>query len=344
MILLKRELFANLNGTLEGLKAALQNAIELEHSTIPPYLYALYSLRPNTNLEIAGLIKSVVVEEMLHMAIDCNILNAIGGTPQMDDPCFIPKYPGHLPGGVEGSLIVGLTPFSKQVLKDTFMAIEEPEEPLRFPVLTAAEVGDQQTTIGQFYSGIMEQIRKLGDGIFLGDPKKQLTTGFAALQQLHIHDVQTADEGIRLIVGQGEGARRSPYDREHELAHYYRFAEIYFGKKMIPNPNPGPNKPRYVYGGHVIEFDPAGVLPAMANPNRTSYDPGSAAFRLNEAFNQTYSSLLKMLQLTFSGEPDRLGPAITLMEAMKSQAQVLMTTEVVPGQTAGPTFDYVPSH
>src|ERR1700759_1622945 len=106
MIALKPELFQDLNGTLDGLKSALQNAIELEHATIPPYLYALYSIRQDTNAEIAALIKSVVVQEMLHMAIDCNVLNAIGGHPRIDDPRFVPKYPGHLPGGVENSLIV----------------------------------------------------------------------------------------------------------------------------------------------------------------------------------------------------------------------------------------------
>ena len=52
MIQLKAELFENLNGTLAGLQLALQDAIELEHSTIPPYLYALYSLRQNRNVEI----------------------------------------------------------------------------------------------------------------------------------------------------------------------------------------------------------------------------------------------------------------------------------------------------
>jgi hypothetical protein len=52
MITLKAELFEDLNGTLAGLRSALQNAIELEHSTIPPYLYALYSLRQNRNVEI----------------------------------------------------------------------------------------------------------------------------------------------------------------------------------------------------------------------------------------------------------------------------------------------------
>jgi hypothetical protein len=340
MIQLKAELFENLNGTLAGLQLALQDAIELEHSTIPPYLYALYSLRQNRNAEIAELLKSVVMEEMLHMAIGCNILNAIGGAPRIADPGFVPQYPGHLPGGVEGSLIVGLAAFSKQVVHDTFLVIEEPEEPLHFPVLTMAALIEANTTIGQFYEGIMKQISQLGDGIFTGDPKKQLTTGFSPLQTMHIHDVESANAAIQLIISQGEGTKTSPLDPEHELAHYYRFAEIYYGKKLIPTPDPGPGRPDYVYGGHAIEFNPGDVWPVITNPNLSSYDAGSTSFKLNQEFNRTYTNLLKTLQQVFSGEADRLGPAITFMESMKEQALVLMTTEVVPGQTAGPTFDY----
>jgi|HubBroStandDraft_6_1064221.scaffolds.fasta_scaffold93047_2 hypothetical protein len=341
MIRLKTELFQYLDGTLDGLKSALQSAIELEHATIPPYLYAFYSLRRNTNAEIAALVDSVVVQEMLHMAIDCNILNAIGGEPRIDKPHFVPKYPGPLPGGVEGSLVVGLAPFSKQVVKDTFMVIEEPERPLNFPVRTMEATAEPQQTIGQFYDGIIKQIRNLGNGIFTGDPQKQLTTGFGPLQTIKIHDVESAVEGIELIVRQGEGTKASPLDPEHGLAHYYRFAEIYYGKKLIPNPETGPDEPEYVYGGHAIRFDPAAVLPVIANPSASSYSPGSRAFNLNHAFNDSYTNLLKTLQLTFGGQPDTLGPAITLMESLQEQALVLMTTEVVPGQTAGPTFEYV---
>jgi Ferritin-like len=43
----------------------LQAAIELEHSTIPLYLTALYSIQPNSNREVAEIIFSVVREEML---------------------------------------------------------------------------------------------------------------------------------------------------------------------------------------------------------------------------------------------------------------------------------------
>src|ERR1700679_2159733 len=98
MIRLQTEVTSKLNNTVEGLRAALQNAIELEHSAIPPYLYALYSLKPGTNGELAEIIRSVVLEEMLHMSLACNVLNAVGGQPLIDSPKFIPDYPTHLPG------------------------------------------------------------------------------------------------------------------------------------------------------------------------------------------------------------------------------------------------------
>jgi len=345
MIRLKAQLLAGLAGSLPGLKRALQSAIELEHATIPPYLYALYSLKRNRNREIAGLIRSIVTQEMLHMVLDCNILNAIGGEPKIDDPAFIPKYPGPLPGAVESDLIVPLAPFSKQLVHDVFMVIEEPEDPLRFPVLkTAALAAQPQITIGQFYEAIKTEIRELSKerNIFTGDPKKQLTTGFAPLQTLLITDANSAVKAIDLIVEQGEGTRTSPLDSEHELAHYYRYAEIYHGKKLIPNPDPKPGAPPFVYGGHPIPFDPSGVWPVIVNPGASTYPPGTKAASLNDTFNFTYTNLLRSLQLVFGGQPDRLGPAIELMQSLEAQAQVMMSYEAVPGHTAGPSFQYRP--
>ena len=115
MICLQRSLLAGLTDTtptVQSVCASLQNAVELEHATIPPYLYALYSLAPDKNQEIAAIIGSVVVEEMLHMTLASNVLNALGGTPRIGQPGFIPTYPGPLPGGVEGDLTVNLAPFS----------------------------------------------------------------------------------------------------------------------------------------------------------------------------------------------------------------------------------------
>jgi hypothetical protein len=343
MIRLKSSLVAaprDFEGRLKALRHKLQIAIELEHSTIPPYLYALYSIREGRNLEIAALMLSVIKQEMLHMSLDCNILNAIGGAPKIDDPRFIPGYPGHLPGGVEQGLTVPLAPLSKQVVHDVFMVIESPDTTLDGDPPSA-----EGATIGQFYRHLQHEIVALNrkKNIFTGDPARQLRTGFAELQTDGVTDERSALAAIDMIVDQGEGTRVSPLDPEHELAHYYKFAEIYHGRALVPNPDPAAAKQTpWVFAGHPIAFDPAGVQPVIVNPSVASYAGRPQLLSLNRSFNRGYSDLLRKLHRIFNGQPDWLGPALLEMQALKQQAQLLMTQEVVPGQTAGPTFEYIP--
>jgi hypothetical protein len=53
-------------------------------------------------------ITDIAVNEMLHMTLGCNILNAIGGHPVLADANFVPTYPGELPMGIAGDLVVHL--------------------------------------------------------------------------------------------------------------------------------------------------------------------------------------------------------------------------------------------
>jgi hypothetical protein len=46
---------------------------------------------------VSSTIKGVVIEEMLHMTIAANVLNAVGGHPAIDRPDFVPNYPEDLP-------------------------------------------------------------------------------------------------------------------------------------------------------------------------------------------------------------------------------------------------------
>jgi hypothetical protein len=328
------------SGRLAALKQTLQNAIELEHSTIPPYLQALYSIKTGANLEVAALIRSVVIEEMLHMSLVCNVLNAIDGHPKIDDPRFLPHYPGHLPGTVEHSLIVPLAPLSKQLLHDVFMVIEEPER-----TVDGDQPPQEGVTIGQFYQHIKDEIVALGQGgrnIFTGNPLKQLVTGFPELQNSGVTDQASALAALDLIIAQGEGSATSALDPEDELAHYYKYAEIYYGRKLILNPDPA-GKPAWVFAGHRIEFQPAGVYPVIVNPSLQSYASKPRLADLNMTFNRSYSDLLRKLHQVFNGHPDFLGPALLSMQGLKEQAQMMMSLDIVPGQTAGPTFTYIPA-
>jgi hypothetical protein len=342
MILLRSDVAAKFDGTLPGLRAALQQAIELEHATLPAYLYALYSLVPGKNVAIARLMLSVIMEEMLHMALACNILNAVGGHPLIDTPAFIPVYPGPLPGGVDANLQVPLSPFSLPLVEHVFMVIEEPEDPLHFPVLRMAP---GQLTIGQFYAQIKQTIVQLaaqGD-IFTGDPRRQLTKGFSPSELIAVDDVATASAAIDTIVEQGEGTRTSPLDPQHEPAHYYRYAEILHGRALVPNPTP---PPAFAYSGAAIPFDPQGVYPVVTNPSRATYGAGSAAAIQNATFNYTYTSLLRALHAVFNGRPQDLTAAIGLMESLKELAFTMMSaTPAGPaGLTAGPSFQYQPTN
>lgn len=344
MIHLDRELAIGLGEPdYNAVLAALQSAIELEHSTIPPYLYALYSLAPGANKAVADIIESVVVEEMLHIVLASNVLNAVGGTSVLDRPDVIPRYPGPLPGSVESSLVVGLAPCSIYLVGNVFMKIEEPEYPLAFSDKLREAQGP--ISIGDFYEGIRASIIALGDGAFAPGPRNQI--GPERLENsVVVTDVESAIRAIDTIIEQGEGTRTTPLEGVGtDYAHYYRFAEVFHGRRLVPNPDARLDTPpgqRYVYGGDPVAFDPDGVLALPTNPTLAGYADRSLAFQACRTFNYTYTNLLKVLHVMLGGVPDRLQDAIGLMMSLKQQAQDMATGAITNGMPVGPSFEYQP--
>jgi hypothetical protein len=318
----------------------LQGAIELEHSTIPPYLTALYSIKKGTNREAAAIIRSVVIEEMLHMTIAANTLNAIGGAPEINKSDFIPGYPDTLPMNIHAGFEVGLAPLSRDLISSVFMVIEEPEDPLHFPVHPLAlEATAAFATIGDFYRAIMDKIIELGDGIFTGDPARQVS-GLPWFDASELFPIRSRDDAVKalgIIVEQGEGTKTSPLDPQHELAHYYRFAEIFNQRKLVPD-NTAPNG--FSYSGDPVTLDQAGIWDMVANPKLSDYPDGSAARRNADQFNYSYGNLLNSLHDTFNGEPDRLDHAIGLMYELRLAADRLIGIKLSNGKQATPTFEY----
>ena len=338
MLLIKPELASNLD-SLAAIQKALRYAIELEHATIPPYLYAMYSLGTD-NQNVAGIIGSVVGEEMAHFALACNILNAIGGQPAIDSPKFIPTYPGPLPATVESGLKVPLAPASKKLVEKVFMTIEEPEDPPDIPHhgVTAMASG-RPLTIGLFYHRIKAAIEDVSSrgNIFTGDHALQVTHHFATAEVVPVYSVGDASSAIDLIVEQGEGTHTSPLEGD-ELAHFFRFREIVEGYQLVPAPGA---HPPWRFDGPPIPFAENKVLDVIENPKTSKYPAGSAARIRCQTFNYTYTNLLKVLHDTFNGHPDRLPTAIGLMESLNEQAQALMATDSELGaKKAGPSFEY----
>lgn len=326
---------------VEDVCTALQQAIELEHSTLPPYLTALYSIKPGANIEVATTLRSIVIEEMLHMALACNLLISIGGKPDISHPKFVPTYPGGLPGGLRGNLTVRLRKASIAQIRDVFMSIEQPAktvEAVDHEVDTGNPIETSAFTIGWFYSEIEKALVRLSQqgAISFGHVENQVSGWPGTGRLFQITDLAKARAAIHEIQRQGEGVGPlNPKDGYHELAHYYKFAEIVYGKQLVVK-----DHDTFAYDGEPIPFDEEGVWPMMDDPNIALYAKGSRAFILSQQFAQLYRNLLNGLHRTFNGDPAYLPQAVGLMYSLDLAARELMQTPsgLNDGTTAGPSF------
>ncbi|MCG5219169.1 ferritin-like domain-containing protein [Streptosporangium sp. KLBMP 9127] len=209
--------------SLEDLKGALQLAMRLEFATIPPYLCAEWSVK-NISDHARRVLHRVVIQEMQHFALAGNLLTAVGGTPSLARPDFLPVYPAdELPGGIPQKLPIELKPLVKDQIA-VFMQIEHPDFP---PV---ARLAERPPTIGAFYDTISETFRTTRPEI---DPDAHAVEVPSARP---IRTVADAIETIDRIKIEGEGVPDSPSAPTGEStshAHYYLFKELYVGRRLI---------------------------------------------------------------------------------------------------------------
>jgi hypothetical protein len=336
MILLKFKRIITIADAIE----LLQMAIAVEFTTLPPYLYALYSIRPGTNAAAYSRILFVAMQEMVHMCLACNILNALGTNPKL----AVPTYPGPLPGGIgrEGQepLIVHLLPFSKAAMQQA-LAIEEPEEgETPFPHLLAAAAEPTFMTIGQFYNYL--------DGYLKTLPPSQWSPGrnqiddrqFFQGEVFAVNGYPDAHVAIQRIVSEGEGHKKDPLDFRGEVSHFYRFGEIFYDQVLTKADNPL----GFAWTG-TLGVDWNAVYPAVADPGSHDFskDP-PAAQAAQDQCDEAFTRLVKELQRTFAGEPGRLGNAVRAMFDLRLAAKHALTVPLaVPTQVAGPSFRYRPN-
>lgn len=332
----------------------LQNAVELEHATIPAYLTAIYSIKPGFNKAAGKIIGSIVGEEMLHMTIAANVLIALGGNPVINKPGFIPQYPGPLPMGVHEGLVISLEKLTRGYVYNALMTIEEPETPISYPVkpgsrlLAAAPTPDAEpgfATIGDFYEAIIAKIEQLPPGAFAHprlDHQVVDNEWYPADELFYIDSKATAVQALKVIIRQGEGTSASPLeDTGGAPAHYYRLAEIAYGRMLVADPT---EPAGYSYSGAPVPLDPAGIYNLYANAKVVDYPEGTRVRYLAEQFNTIYTNLLNSLHEAFNGNP-KLGlkAALGVMFELKLKAGELVSTPL-PGTDlyAAPTFEYAP--
>lgn len=335
MILLNLEEMAT-DSDVSSVQQLVQQAIDLEFATLPPYLYATFSIPDGMNKVASGLFHSVQGEEMVHMCLACNIMNAIGGDVQINPPSF----PGHLPGDVAKELTVHLYPFSKAAAKQG-MDIETPVKPVIAPermALMSMKTTDQLVTIGEYYEYLKEQLSALPDDAW-HDNRNQITDS-QYMQGLifSISSYEKAAKAIDIIVSEGEGAPEigSPLDYQNVLSHYYRFQEIYKNRVWTK----ADNEVGYVWGDP-LGVDWSGVYDAISDPETHDFSTESAeAQTAQQACNLAFTHMVDELQSAFRGDTGDLGNAIQSMLKLQMAATAALKVPLNNGQVSGPAFKY----
>ena len=311
---------------LDWLKASLQSAVELEFATLPVYLSGLWSIKDPSS-EVFSLVDSVIREEMLHLGLACNLLKAIGGSPEIN----VPSYPGELPGGVRPGLRVFLAGLSLESVA-MYMEIEKPENPLALEAETFA-------TIGLFYDAILDAFQRLSPSLSAdGQLSSELHvpnpsgTGSALTEPLLMPtSLAQVQEAIATIKDQGEGTSTSPNAPEFggELAHFYRFGEIHAGHRLIKVDG------QFKFAGDPVPFPPCedvAEVPPEGYPD------------LQEArnFDQKFTELVKLLEQAWAdGDQDKLDTAVGVMFSLRGLAKRVIAKTRPDGRRFGPDFKLV---
>ncbi|MBS3913087.1 MAG: ferritin-like protein [Bacteroidetes bacterium] len=334
---------------IQELQEKLIVTIELEHSTIPPYLYAYWSVKDRSS-ETARVLLEVAKEEMMHMAMACNILHATGGTLKCNHPGFIPDYPCALPGHskTQTPFIVGLRKLSLLSIV-TFLEIERPRA--ANPLVKLNKPGTNKPidagweTIADFYMEITALIAKLDDSDFqkgrqLNNTDKPDNSGILFAVQSKADALKCVAE----IIEQGEGFGFQ--DADSEESHFYRFVDIYRkmgGTGKIEDGIFNANELRDTYDKNVYAEFEKQIIHLVPNPREDKYSTEAYEWQ-NKRFNSIYSRMLDDLCSGMLMDNPEIGGAIKAMFALGRHADAIMSIPAwreVETAHFGPSFEYL---
>jgi len=311
--------------TVQDLADHLHAAAQVELSTIPLYLFSLYSIRVGGHSQWSaprGVLRSmtgIAIEEMLHLALVRNLLVAIGHGDRITfyDRKFIPSYPSNMlhrynpkdPDGREIKLELRRLSTSHV---STFRRVEMPDDVdmSADAFTTHPERVGQYASLGEFYRAIQLGFVRLENQIDwdLGNVRKQYSRGFwnefGHGKPIRVYNLETALAALELIIDQGEGSaadhERTPVGPGMEdFTHYEKFLRIERGEEGI---GAGDGSPK-----HEISIDhPDVTWPVVPNPKISDFADHPGVHSLMELFNAAYCYTLCLLDETYRHSTDDL--------------------------------------
>ena len=347
----------------EQLWNLLAEATQVEHLIMCQYLYASFSLKtdPDEGLTTEQadavarwhtMLTGIAVEEMLHLALVCNVMTAIGAAPLLSRPNF-PRHSEYLPPRVQFALL----PFGEASLAH-FLYLERPEgmeradaagfvpaAPPPEPVAAGELMPRLQdfATVGHLYRGIEQGLDdlagRLGERALFASPSRAQATPelFGWPQLIAVTGLASARAAVEEIIEQGEGARG-----DWQPSHYGRFLGIWEEYSRLREHDPSFDAARPVIPAFTRQpFDVADPQPLLTDP---------VTLEIAGLFNLAYEVLLQVLTrfFTHTDETDQqlhtlvdtaLGLMAGVLRPLGGALTRLPAGQAFPGRTAGPAFE-----
>lgn len=223
------------------------------------------------------------------------------------------------------------------------MAIETPDEVPDFPVeslLAAPSPEGHALTIGQFYTLLDKFLATLPESAWTANRNLIIDDQFFIGQLFAVNNYDDAHRAITEIISEGEGARLDPLDFQEQLAHYYRFGEVFHNKVLTRTST----APGYAWGPEPLGVNWAAAYPAITDPGTYNFSDEPAAVKdAQNACNAAYTSMVNALQEAITGNAPQLGLAVRAMFDLRMAALHAFTVPLAnSSQVAGPAFIYQP--
>ncbi|MCI5121244.1 MAG: hypothetical protein D3908_08660, partial [Candidatus Electrothrix sp. AUS4] len=193
--------------TKELVQTHAQAAVAVEFYTLPFYITAMCSIKEE-HCEAVQIIRSVIMEEMLHLQLAANLCLALDTAPNFKPPQYGSDIPYICPYNPETGecafLNATLGPLNDATL-DIMLDIETPEQSQLRKDLNHTQPKYPYHSIGEMYDALIVGINRVGAGQFSWSTEYQQSHwGKQTFCQI-IDSPQKARDAVQAIVNQGEG-------------------------------------------------------------------------------------------------------------------------------------------